>query len=165
MRTIISTFIFVGFWLVCTANDPINPTTINDTGNSSAIADSCRKYYFLYECDTIIQCATIDILNDSKITFRIKCHNKLKNITTEINGVAVNKFKNFGASETDEDEQGNLYPVLEYIYNGKCWLAFRFNTKFTKLNIKEADNDAYNAYCPFGSIVPLNRLNKSCDEK
>lgn len=126
-------------------------------GGSAVTAHSCCTYSFIYDCDTIRQTAVIEILNDTKIAFKLISYNKRRNKTTSISGTAENKYKNFGASETEEDELGNLYPVVEYIYDEKCWLSFRFDTQYTKLTIKEADNDNHNPYCPLESVEAFKR--------
>lgn len=161
------TCMLISLWFVTKAEHSTNQdqlkTAVVNSENGAVIADSLDVYFFTYTCDTICQYATITILDNAQIKFKLKCYNKGRHTTAEIDGTAVNRFVNFGASETDEDEQGNLYPVLEYIYNKKCWLAFRFDTKFKRLIIKEADNDMYNPYCPFGSVATLKRLNKKAN--
>lgn len=117
--------------------------------------DSCKGYHFVYECDTLKQVVELSFLNKSKIKFNLQSLNKRRYKTVSIAGIAENMNPEFGASETDEDEGGNLYPVYEYIYEDACWLAFRLNLNRTQLRIKEADNPNPNPYCPFASVGAL----------
>ena len=115
--------------------------------------DSSRL--FEYGNDTIRQSVEVLLLDDSRISFKLTTENKLRKKTAVKQGVAINKQKNFGASETDEDETGSLYPVVEYTYEGDYWLAFRFDEKYGRLRIKEADNENPVPGCPLKSVGVL----------
>lgn len=125
---------------LCRAQKPFQP-------------DSLRM--FEYSNDTIRQSVEVSLLDDLRISFKLTTENKLRKKTAVRQGVATNKQKDFGASETDEDETGSLYPVVEYTYGGDCWLAFRFDEKYGRLRIKEADNEKPVSGCPLKSVGVL----------
>lgn len=124
-------------------------------------ANADSLFLFEYSNDTIIQRLQFTFLDDSKIEFKLTSENRVRNKTVVKQGIAVNEYKDCGASETDEDETGSLYPVVEYIYEKECWLAFRFDTKYTRLRIKEADNEGAMSCCPLKSVwgVRLTKIN------
>lgn len=151
------------FWVACYSSasafcmNKVNAKSNMPNANPIANADSL--FLFEYSNDTISQRLQFTFLDDSKIEFKLTSENKVRNKTVVKQGIAVNEYKNFGASETDEDETGSLYPVVEYIYRKECWLAFRFDIKYMRLRIKEADNEGAVSCCPLKSVGML-RLTK-----
>lgn len=120
-----------------------------DNLNEFRIKSQSNSLY-LYENDTLKQTVEISQLSDKEIHFKFISENKYRKQTFMIEGVALNKYDGI---EIDEDEEGNAYPMLEYIYNGDCWLAFRIDLKARKyLRIKQADCKRYNVFCPLNSI-------------
>ena len=113
-----------------------------------------KDFVYIYENDTLIQTVNITIVNEKGIEFQLFSENKIRNQIASIEGVAI---KNIGDAEIDEDEEGNAYPVDEYIYEGDCWLSFRIDMEtHTTMKIKLADCTS-NQYCPFSSIELLKK--------
>lgn len=144
------------FWVACYSSvsafcmNKVNPKS--NIPNATPIANADSLFLFEYSNDTISQRLQFTFLDDSKIEFKLTSENKVRNKTVVKQGIAINEYKNFGASETDEDETGSLYPVVEYIYRKECWLAFRFDIAHTHLRIKEADNGKAVPCCPLKSV-------------
>jgi hypothetical protein len=110
---------------------------------------------FIYENDTIKQTVKIQFMNDDEIKFQLNCENKMRNQNAFIEGIAKSKD---GDLEIDEDEEGNAYPVIEFIYEKDCWLAFRIDLDTRSiLRIHMADCTP-NPYCPFSSVGILNKI-------
>ena len=78
---------------------------------------------FTFSNDTLVQMLNVEKKTSKKIIFTIESINKRSQRSSKINGTAI--LKN-GDAETDEDEEGNIYPVNEYIFETpSCYLAIR----------------------------------------
>ena len=103
-----------------------NKETVQDTPSSC--------FVYVYENDTLKQTLKLVFLSEKKeIDFNLTSENKLKKQKESIQGVA--KREN-GDLELDEDDEGNVYLVHEYIYDGDCWIAFRVNLECKDINLE-----------------------------
>ena len=116
--------------------------SVSDTTKAASL------HTYLYKNDTLRQIVELSAIDETKIHFKLISENILKNQKESIEGIA--KINN-GDVEIDEDEEGNAYPVNEYIYEGDCWLSFRIDFSQTIMSIKMADCIP-NPYCPFSSV-------------
>lgn len=113
------------------------------------------KSFYLYENDTLKQMVEISRINEKELNFKLISENKYRNQTSMIEGVA--KFKHI---EMDEDMEGNGCPILEYLYNEDCWLAFRIDRNTGGwLIVNEADCKNSNPFCPLESVGYLIKNN------
>jgi len=114
-----------------------------------------QEIVYIYENDTLKQTVKLTFINEEKIDFLFVSENKIKKQKESIQGIAKN---NDGDIEIDEDDEGNAYPVNEYIYSGNCWLAIRINMEDeSTIRIKVADCKRHNPNCPFYSVGLLLR--------
>lgn len=137
---------------------------INDISNNNSEKKNdiaiVSESVFLFKNDTLIQTVEVKFMNDEKIDFKLSSENILRNKVEKIEGTAENYNLAVGSSETDMNDDGEIYPVNEYIYEGSCWLSFKIDvaTK-TKMRIYVADC-ILNPYCPFASIGILNKVHQ-----
>jgi hypothetical protein len=118
--------------------------------------NSSSSITYIYENDSLKQTVTVDYINKSAITFKLTSYNRRVNQTAMIEGTAKDKSSGL-ATEIDEDENGNTYPVMEYIYSGDCWLSFRVDVETqTTIRVTLADCED-NPYCPFTSMGILKK--------
>ncbi|NOU62351.1 hypothetical protein ELS83_21405 [Marinifilum sp. JC070] len=90
------------------------------------VADFVSKYntydVFKFEDSEIVQLVALKANGDNVVTFSLKNISKKSTDVSVLEGTA--KLKE-GDVEIDEDEEGIGYPVNEFIYNDKCWIAIR----------------------------------------
>jgi hypothetical protein len=140
-------FIFMPFYANC--------LNIDSTNIKSKTKDTL---VFCYNCDTLSQTLVFQRIDDIKIDFELSSYNKLKNEIKRVNGVAENKYSSDYGSEMDFNEDGEMYLVIEYLYESEeIFLSFRFNKEYTKVNVEVADEVFPNKYCPLHSIKALSK--------
>ena len=119
----------------------IGMITAKDDNNEYADAISSATVW-LFENQTIKQVLEVSHINDTVFQFHYKVYDKTNNISHEINGTAThNPGKNDYGVEMDEDEDG-AYMVNEYIYDAKCWLAFRIDAEEGRRMIIKTSHNA-----------------------
>ena len=117
---------------------------------------------FCYNCDTLRQTLVFQRIDDFKIDFELTSYNRLKNEIKRVNGIAENKYSSDYGSEMDFNEDGEMYLVVEYIYESEeVFLSFRFDKGYTKVNVEVADEVSPNNYCPLHSIKTLLKCKSS----
>lgn len=106
---------------------------------------------FLFENDTLRQTVALKTITEKTVAFKLTSSNKLKNKTIHMKGTAQLKE---GDLEIDEDEEGNGYPVDEYVYNqDSCFLALRLDAESKdKMTIKTGDCVKKTPDCPLSSL-------------
>lgn len=110
------------------------------------------KWVYIYENDTICQKLQITSFSERQIDFALKTINKARKLTSEAEGKAISRNQD---PEIDEDEYGDAYPAIEYVFiKGHCSLSIRIDMdKKDKLQINESDcPNLRNQYCPLGSV-------------
>ena len=111
---------------------------------------------WLFENQTIKQVLEVSHINDTVFQFHYEVYDKTNNISHEINGTAThNTKKNDYGVEMDEDEDG-AYMVNEYIYDAKCWLAFRIDAEEGRRMIIKTSHNAEEFCNNFLRIASLN---------
>jgi len=141
-------FLFLILLITGCNNDRI-PSKPDSHQVSNSIEKDVRGFY-KYEDEYIVQTLHVKFLSKTQMEFVLASESKKAREVSEIAGTAINSG---GDYEIDEDEEGNAYPVVEYIFDNNCWLSFRFDadTK-TKLRITETNcEDSRKPECPFGS--------------
>lgn len=117
---------------------------------------SIDSLVFCYKCDTLNQILLVKRLDKYRIYFEFSSYNKKRKEKNVAKGVAENKYSDIYGSETDINDDGSLYPVIEYLYECKnIYLSLRFDIKYTIVNIKVADEIVPNKYCPLYSVETL----------
>lgn len=108
---------------------------------------------YLYENDTIKQEFTLEKINIHKIYFELSSFNKKSKLISKISGYATGNNPN--DTEIDNDENGEGYLAIKFVYKKECILHFRFDFEtYTKLQIIEYGNKCLNfreIKCPFQS--------------
>jgi hypothetical protein len=140
------------------ASDILNNDSLAIRNNLSSNNKTTDKYnlskcIYIFENDTIIQTVNVNFINENEINFNYTVENKFKKQKSIIQGIAKNRNKTSeNGVEIDEDEEGNSYPVNEYIYDNNCRLYFRIDmdTQF-RMQIREADCLHSNSLCSFES--------------
>lgn len=154
--------------LVISCSSSVNSNTQEQTksikdNDSEAVSEFMTKYsdtheVFRFENEGVIQMVALKPINDTLMSFYIETFSKEKDISSSLRGTA--KLKK-GDVEIDEDENGIGYPVREYIYNEKCWIAIRLamQTK-DKVRINSSECDSLkSSLTPFSSISVLKKIN------
>ena len=163
MRSVLLFFLFPLFLCSCSLKENKTATSLNDDKEETVNHDETTQQdsyqmIYVYEDDTFKQTLKVSFLNEEEIDFLFISENKIKKQKESIQGIAKNEYLGFGSVELDEDDDGNAYPVDEYIYHGNCWLAFRINMEDkSTVRIKVADCEEENPNCPFYSIGLLLR--------
>ena len=131
---------------------PVNES-LSDIENKKS-----KVLLFLFENDTISQKLEIVTMTDSVIDFVLTSHNKLKNVTSKIEGKASSDPKL--DPEIDEDEEGNAYPSQQYIYKNECLLYIRIDLQLKdKIKIAEVNCEKKRTiYTPFNSVGIIKRI-------
>jgi hypothetical protein len=103
------------------------------------VNEQTKKSLYSYEDEMIKQTIDLEEISKSKVKFSLLHYNKKKDVTSSLNGVA--EIKKLGDVELDEDEEGEAYPVDEYIYMNKdCYLSIRIEKESkVKLRIMETE--------------------------
>lgn len=122
----ITALVFMG----CSSRSSSNTqaqTNESKIDSQKQVSDFVAKYnttydVFKYEDDEIVQLVALKANGDNIVTFSLKNISKKSNDVSVLEGTA--KLKE-GDVEIDEDEEGIGYPVNEFIYNDKCWIAIR----------------------------------------
>jgi hypothetical protein len=110
------------------------------------------------ENDTILQILEIKLITNQQVNFALSSTNKPKQKTFKIEGIA--RSKGTADPEIDEDEEGNAYPAISYLFENDCWLALRIDMQSKeRVQINEAEcEDLHDQCCPFGSMGILKRV-------
>ncbi|MDR1402089.1 MAG: YbjP/YqhG family protein [Tannerellaceae bacterium] len=126
-------------------DDILNDVNIHENTDASA-----TEQIYVFENDTIKQHIVINRLTDAEMDFRYTVENKLRQQNRVIRGTAKYKYGEIGGVEIDEDEEGNSFPSIEYIYDDECWLALRIDLDTsTIMQIQATDG---NLICPLESV-------------
>ncbi|HHT52723.1 MAG TPA: hypothetical protein GX007_06065 [Bacteroidales bacterium] len=111
---------------------------------------------FIFENDTLLQKLVLNKIDSTEFNFTLLSTNKLRNQTAQIEGVASNKE---GIIEVDENEEGEVYLVYVYTFEGDCYLEFRVDIESFKIvKIFAADCITINSFCPFFSVGLLKKV-------
>lgn len=105
---------------------------------------------------SIRQKVYIKSVSSKKIEFHIFVSNDLEKKTSQIQGIAIDKYD--GDPEMDDDEHGEMYPAEEYFYESKgCLLAIRIDMlQKDKMRIIESGCEARrDKAVPFESVALL----------
>jgi len=159
---VIINFLFVFSCTTGNDKDVMNTETVLQNNEGEVVSDepeiiknnSSLNIVYVYENDTLIQTVKLFFVNKREIEFQLISENKVRQQKASIEGIAKT---NNGDAEIDEDEEGNSYPVNEYIYESDCWLSFRIDME-TQTTMKIIMEDCIsNQYCPFSSVGILKK--------
>ena len=116
-----------------------------------------QPYSFAFENDTLKQELKLQKQNQNVLDFDLRSEDKRGRGVSSVNGKATLKL---GDSETDEDENGEMYEVNEYVFEQKnCYLAIRLHAD-TQHIVRVGDGECEkgkNACCPYESLHFLSR--------
>ncbi len=150
----------------CTNKENTNAGTQkkeSDSFSQDKTAEFIAKYtdthdIFKFENNEVIQVLALKENEANKLSFVLKAISKNSDVESLIDGSAVLKE---GDVEIDEDEEGIGYPVSEYIYNDKCWIALRLALQSKDMvRINTADCDKLSSKStPFDSQGILKKIN------